>query len=86
MEQTTAFNVASQSIDRLWAVARRTTTDDAGDRAYNAANAGRIATAPAHNIVVNNPAFFNYDAQINVFAECTSSLRIMANKVLEIVQ
>ena len=28
----------------------------------------------------------NVDAQINVFAECTSLLRIMANKVLEIVQ
>ena len=62
MEQTTAFNVASQSIDRLWAVARQTTEDGQGDRAYNAANAGRVATAPAHNIVTNNVAYFNFQS------------------------
>ena len=57
MNQTTAFNVASQSIDRLWAIARPQT--------YNAANLGglagaglgaanesaRVTTAPGHGIV-----------------------------------
>jgi hypothetical protein len=62
MEQTTAFNVASQSIDRMWAVARQTTDDGVGNHAYNAANAGKIATAPAHDVVLHVPAYFNFQA------------------------
>ena len=55
MTQTTPFNVASQSIDRLWAVAR--------PQDYNAANlagSGRVATAPQHDLVENNSRFFNF--------------------------
>ena len=33
-----------------------------GDRAYNAANAGRIATAPEHDVVINVPPYFNYQS------------------------
>ena len=54
MSQTTAFNVASQSIDRLWAVPRATT--------YNNRDAGRVATSPAHPIVANNVPYFNFAA------------------------
>ena len=54
MSQTTAFNVASQSIDRLWAVPRAAT--------YNNRNAERVPTAPAHPIVANNVPYFNFAA------------------------
>ena len=54
MSQTTAFNVASQSIDRLWAVPRAAT--------YNDRDAARVATAPAHPIVANNVPYFNFAA------------------------
>ena len=54
MSQTTAFNVASQSIDRLWAVPRAAT--------YNDRDAGRVGTAPAHPIVANNVPYFNFAA------------------------
>ena len=54
MNQQMAFNVASQSIDRLWAVPRPQT--------YNDRDAVRVATAPAHAIVANNVAYFNFDA------------------------
>ena len=54
MDQTTAFNVASQSIDRLWAVPRAQT--------YNARDTARVATAPAHGIVTNNVPYFNFAA------------------------
>ncbi len=54
--------MASQSIDRLWAVTRQTTADGVGDGAYNAAAAARIATVPAHSIVTNNPAYFNFQS------------------------
>jgi hypothetical protein len=54
MSQTTAFNVASQSIDRLWAVPRAAT--------YNARDAERVPTAPAHPIVADNVPYFNFAA------------------------
>ena len=54
MSQTTAFNVASQSIGRLWAVPRAAT--------YNDRDAERVATAPAHPIVANNVPYFNFAA------------------------
>ena len=60
MAQTTAFNVASQSIDRLWAIARQTGADGVGAAGYNKSTATKIATAPPHPIVVNNSPFFNY--------------------------
>ena len=52
MDQTTNFAVASQSIDRLWAIAR--------PQDYNAVNAAKVATAPAHDIVTQNPRPFNF--------------------------
>ena len=54
MSQTTAFNVASQSIDRLWAVPRATT--------YNNRDTQRVPTAPAHPIVADNVPYFNFAA------------------------
>ena len=46
MNQTTAFiNVASQSVDRLWAVPRAAT--------YNAHDTERIDTSPTHTITMN---------------------------------
>ena len=54
MDQTTAFNVASQSIDRLWAVPRAQT--------YNARDTAQVPTAPAHGIVANNVPYFNFAA------------------------
>ena len=54
MDQTTAFNVASQSIDRLWAVTRAQT--------YNARDTVRVPTAPAHGSVTNNVPYFNFAA------------------------
>ena len=54
MSQTTAFNVASQSIDRLWAVPRAAT--------YNDRDAERVASTPAHPIVANNVPYFNFSA------------------------
>ena len=62
MDQTTTFSVASQSIDRLWAVARQTTVAGAGDRAYSAANAAQVATAPAHSMIATVPPFFNFQS------------------------
>ena len=60
MAQTTAFNVASQSIDRMWAIARQTGAAGVGAEGYNKSEATKITTAPPHPIVVDNPAYFNY--------------------------
>ena len=61
MDQTTNFNVASQSIDRLWALARATDAAGVGDAGFDSPAAGHLTTAPVHAIVTKNPAFFNYE-------------------------
>ena len=60
MAQSTAFNVASQSIDRLWAIARQTGADGLGAAGYNKTTATKIATQPKHPIVVENSPYFNF--------------------------
>ena len=55
MGQTTLFNVASQSIDRLWGTARLQT--------YNAAASRPVAVnlnAVAHSIIKSTPPYFTY--------------------------
>ena len=54
MDQTTAFNVASQSIDRMWAIARPSN--------YNTAGQARVATLPQHDVIAHNPRFFNFQS------------------------
>ena len=55
MTQKLAFNVASQSIDRLWATARK--SDHGTIRAAYSTTTG---DEKVHSIVANNPASFNF--------------------------
>eukprot|EP01046_Picozoa_sp_COSAG06_P036758 COSAG06_NODE_4083_length_4593_cov_1.575211_5_plen_440_part_00 len=54
MDQSTSFAVASQSIDRLWAIAR--------PQNYNDPAQQKVGTAPAHGIVTQNPRPFNFQS------------------------
>ena len=54
MDQSTSFAVASQSIDRLWAIAR--------PQDYNDPAQQKVGTAPAHGIVTQNPRPFNFNS------------------------
>lgn len=61
MIQITPFHVASQSVDRLWGIARARDAHGIGTAGYSEATAQRIGTAPAHNLIAHNPPFFNLE-------------------------
>ena len=54
MDQTTSFAVASQSIDRMWAIARPANYSDPAQQ--------NVATLPAHDVVAENARPFNFQS------------------------